>query len=88
MDSQTNAALGIAGVVSGIASVVYTYLKHSRCKGHICGKETDIAIDLSPVVPEKLAPIKVDESSGNQTEKADVERCNHCNHTKVKVQDA
>jgi hypothetical protein len=87
MDSQTNAVLGIAGIVSGIASVVYTYIKHSRCKGHMCGKQADFEIDLSPVPDKDSLFVKVD-GSGNQTKETDNKGCPHCSDKKEQVQDA
>ena len=45
--------LGIAGIVSGVLSMIYTYMKHSSCHGQCCGKKMDMEIDLTPVVVEK-----------------------------------
>lgn len=45
-----SSALGIAGIVSGLVSILYTYMKHSSCHGNCCGKKMDMEIDLTPVV--------------------------------------
>lgn len=53
MDAQTNSVLGIAGIVSGMIAALYTYLKHSKCKGHCCGQAVDMEIDLTPTEEDK-----------------------------------
>jgi hypothetical protein len=53
MDAQTNTALGIAGIVSGAIAAIYTYLKHSKCRGHCCGQAVDMTIDLTPTEDDK-----------------------------------
>ena len=45
--------IGIGGIISGVLSMIYTYMKHSSCHGNCCGKKMDIEIDLTPIVVEK-----------------------------------
>jgi hypothetical protein len=53
MDPTTSAGLGIGGIVAGVLGVLYTYMKHSKCKLNWCGKQVDFSVDLTPIkIPE------------------------------------
>lgn len=55
MDPTTSAGLGIGGIVAGVLGLLYTYMKHSKCKLNWCGRTVDFSVDLTPPVsPEKL----------------------------------
>lgn len=59
MDTTTATWVGIGGIVSGALAALYTYMKHSKCKAHCCGKTVDMEVDLTPVVAvqeEKPSP--------------------------------
>jgi len=58
MDPTTSAGLGIGGIAAGILGLLYTYMKHSKCKLNWCGKTVDFSVDLTPPVSDTLAPIK------------------------------
>jgi len=49
MDPTTSAGLGIGGIVAGVLGVLYTYMKHSKCKLNWCGKQVDFSVDLTPI---------------------------------------
>lgn len=61
MDPTTSAGLGIGGIVAGVLGVLYTYMKHSKCKSKCWGKEVDLEVDLTPIkIPEDKIFHKVD----------------------------
>jgi hypothetical protein len=66
MEVETGSALGIAGVISGILSILYTWFKHSQCHSNCLGKKMDLTVDLTPVPSKDSLFIKVD-GSGDQT---------------------
>jgi hypothetical protein len=61
MDPTTATGLGIGGIVAGVLAAVYTYLKHSKCKMHCCGKRVDFSMDLTPVEDPQPLSIKTPE---------------------------
>jgi len=65
MDPTTSAGLGIGGIVAGVLGVVYTYMKHSKCRLNWCGKSVDFSVDLTPI----KIPDKVDGNSGSEKDK-------------------
>jgi hypothetical protein len=71
MDAQTNSVLGIAGIVSGMIAAIYTYMKHSKCKGHCCGQAMDMTIDLTPTEEDKneklFRPIAIKTPAGDRS---------------------
>jgi hypothetical protein len=61
MDPTTASGLGIGGIVAGVLGVLYTYMKHSKCKINWCGRQVDFSVDLSPIkIPEDKIFHKVD----------------------------
>jgi hypothetical protein len=49
MDPTTSAGLGIGGIVAGVLGVLYTYIKHSKCKSNCWGRESTFDLDLTPI---------------------------------------
>ena len=67
MDPTTSAGLGIGGIVAGVLGVLYTYMKHSKCKLKWCGRQVDFSVDLTPIkIPEDKIFHPVD---GSRTDK-------------------
>ena len=47
--------------MAGVLAALYTYLKHSKCKMHCCGKRVDFSMDLTPVEDPQPLSIKTPE---------------------------